>query len=219
MSRRLRVAICAAGRGGIRSEFLGKEWERWGVNATWNLWGDVEKKFSRWFELHRRSYVKWEQGGEPNAHLIWLKNLRTLPVYVQEPGDWPELLTARPFPFKRVQRLAPDFANYHACSIDWMIALAIAEGAKEIALYGVEQDHSAEPLGSRACVEFWSGFAVARGIKVTSIDGSTFRLAQLTFTDTPYALDPKWLTRGDNGNGHSTIKTLTSDLAATVDGK
>ena len=224
MSKPLRVAICAAGHGSAQAEWLDKTWERWGVNATWSLWKNPEDTFARWFELHRRSYLKWEHkenGNGQNAsgygHFTWLRALRRLPIYVQEPKDWPELPTARAFPFTRVQALATAFANYHASSIDWMLAYAITEGAREIALYGVEQDHSAEPHGARACVEFWAGFAVARGIKVWSVDGSTFRLAQLTFTDVPYALDPKWLPRSDITDRDSMIQRMSRQLARAVD--
>lgn len=219
MKHPLRVAICAAGPGGRSAELLDpKDWERWGVNATWPLWRQPQTRFARWFELHRRAYLEWEHGEGDNEHFIWLRSLRQLPVYVQRIEEWKDVPTARPFPFDAVRCLAPEFADYHACSIDWMIACAIVLGAQEIALFGVEQDHTLEPHGSRACVEFWSGFAVARGIKVWSADGSTFKLAQVTYRDTAYALDPKWLPYGDETERGGAIKTKTEELARVVDG-
>lgn len=218
MSKPLRVAICAIAHGREQHLRIDHSWELWGLNSSWSVYQNPEQVFARWFELHRRSYLRWEhQNGSDNAHFAWLRTLRTLPVYVQEPKEWPELMTARAFPFATIQALAPAFANYHACSIDWMIAYAITEGATDIQLVGVEQDHTAEPWGSRACVEFWSGFAVARGISVSSVDGSTFRLAQLTYTNVPYAIDPKWLTRGDTTNKRSTLAHLAKTLREEVD--
>src|SRR5205814_811495 len=113
--------------------------------------------------------------------------------------------------------LAPAFRNYHACSIDWMLAHAITEGATEIRLFGVEQQHTAEPLSSRACVEFWSGFAVACGIAISSADGSTFKLAHLTYTNTPYALDPTWLPWEDR-TGESRLSRGAAALRKQITG-
>jgi hypothetical protein len=108
-------------------------------------------------------------------------------------------------------------ADYHACSIDWMLAHAILEGATEIRLCGVEQQHTAEPLSSRACVEFWAGVAVGRGIAVSSADGSTFKLAHLVYTATPYARDPTWLPWEDRTPG-SRLGRLARELRAVVNG-
>lgn len=211
-----RIAIVAGGAGRETIPFGDPGWDIWGCNALWE--DQTEAQYHRWYELHRRSYLTWEHGGlSENAHFRWLRGLRTLPVYVQQRADWPEVMTAHAFPFKLVQAIAPMFRNYHACSIDWMLAHAIIEGATHIRLFGVEQQHTAEPLSSRACVEFWSGFAVARGIKVSSADGSTFRLAHLTYTDTPYALDPTWLPSEDR-TGDSRLSRSAATLRAQVTG-
>lgn len=196
----MKVAIIAGGHGKQLAPLGDPAWECWGLNAMWSnfnhpfiLGGRKQpSKFTRWFELHRRSYLTWEHQADGH-HFSFLRMQDVMPVYVQTLEDWPDIATAKAFPFEAVQGLAPAFGYYHACSIDWMIAYAITEGATEIRLFGVEQDHSSEPMGSRACVEFWCGFAVARGITVSSADGSTFKLAHLCYTKTSYALDPLWL--------------------------
>ena len=208
----LKVAIIGAGCGDHLAPFGDHDWECWGLNRCWVNYKShesVERKYARWFELHRRGFLQWESEEEQAG---FLRILRSLPVYVQDITEWPEMLTVQPFPFEQVQALAPEFANYHACSIDWMLAYAITEGATQIALYGVEQWHTAEPMSSRACLEFWAGFATARGIKVTSAEGSTFRLAQIVYTKTPYAFDPIWLPRRDEANEESTLRTETKRL-------
>lgn len=215
------VAIVAAGHGRDRAPFKNPEWECWGVNATWSNWGDeAEALFDRWFELHRRSYLRWEHAGDRGYHFRWLRSLRTLPVYVQDMADWPDVPTARAYPWEQVERLSKVHGKYHACSIDWMLALAIKLGAKKIDLYGVEQEHTQEPIGSRACVEFWSGFATGKGIEVRSAAGSTFKVAHLVYTDVPYAVDPEWLPFEDRTHGgQNDIGRLRDRLRRTVRGE
>ena len=209
------VAIIAGGFGRERAPLHDPAWERWGLNALWD--DGTEGHATRWFELHRRAYLKWEYRGENGPHFRWLKSLRTLPVYVQDPSEWPEVPMAQPFPWKAVQALVPEFGNYHACSIDWMIAYAILLKAPEIGLYGVEQWHTSEPVSSRACVEFWSGVAIGRGIKVFSADGFTFKIAHYTITDRPYAFDPEWLPFEDRTGG--TAQRMRDGLRRVVRGE
>ena len=196
-----KVAIVAGGFGRHLAPINDPKWECWGVNATWR--DGSEAAFDRWFELHRYHYLKWEHQGDDGIHFRWLKSLRTLPVYVQDLNDWRDVPMARPFPFDEVEGLSRDFGFYHACSIDWMIAYAILLKTPEIGLYGVEQFHTGEPISSRACVEFWSGVAVGKGIKVSSADNTTFKILHYTITRTPYALDPTWLPFEDRTNGHA----------------
>ena len=193
----MKVAIVAGGHGKYRAPLGDPVWECWGVNQTWWYFDHqaLTEKFTRWFELHRLAFLQWENR-EDYRHVSKMQNSQ-IPVYVQDVTEWPGARMVRAFPFAEVQALAPEFASYHACSIDWMLAYAITQQATEIALYGVEQDHTGEPFGSRACVEFWAGFAVARGIKVWSVDGSTFKLAHLCYTNTAYALDPEWAERSE----------------------
>lgn len=214
----MKVAIIASGWGKYDAPLGNPEWECWGVNQTWQHFNHpvMREKFARWFELHRRAFLNWENPDDP-AHITFLRLQDRTRLYVQDKEEWPDIPQALEFPMERVQALAPDFGYYHACSIDWMIAFAIVEGAQEIALYGVEQQHTAEPFGSRACMEFWSGFAVARGIKVSSVQGSTFKLAHLCYTKIPYAVDPTWLPFEDRTDPDSTISKNRRELQKAVD--
>jgi hypothetical protein len=211
-----RIALVAGAAGHERAPLGDHSWECWGLNA---MWQHIDyTRCARWYELHHRSFLTWEQGGtRENAYFRWLRSLRELPVYVHDRKEWPEVLTARAFPWKEVRALVPAFQNYHACSIDWMLAHALLEGATEIRLCGVEQQHTAEPLSSRACVEFWAGVAIGRGITVSSADGSTFKLAHLTYSQTPYAFDPTWLPWEDRTSG-SMLSRQAASLRAAVAG-
>ena len=214
----MKVAIIASGHGKYKAPFFDAEWECWGVNSSWADHSKAEKKFARWFELHRRKYLEWESRSSDAFQATWMRQLRTLPVYVQDVTEWPEMTTVKAFPFADLDALLPGRARYHACSIDWMLAYAIQLGAEEVRLFGVEQHHTAEPVSSRACLEFWAGFAEGRGIKVSSADGSTFKLATLTFHDTPYAFDPTWLPRQDDSGHFSTLAREKTRLERVVAG-
>lgn len=204
----MKVAIVASGHGRYEAPLGDPAWECWGLNQTWQ-WFNHElfnKQFSRWFELHRAGFLRWENEKDRyGSHFTFLQGSDRPKLYVQDVEEWPGVKNIAEFPFESVQAIAPDFGYYHACSIDWMIAYAIHEGATEIGLFGVEQDHSGEPIGSRACVEFWAGYATAKGIKVTSVDGSTFKLAHLVYTSIPYALDPMWLPFEDRTSSDNSI--------------
>jgi hypothetical protein len=213
----VKVAIVASGHGRYKAPVGDPAWECWGVNSTY-AWFNHEvlmRGFSRWFELHRRAFLLWENEADRYGdHFNFItRNTNRPPLYVQDVEEWPGVEGLREFPFEKVQALLPEFGYYHACSIDWLIAYAITEGATEIGLYGVEQDHTVEPIGSRACVEFWLGFAAARGVKISSADGSTFKLAHLVRTRTPYAIDPQWLPFEDRTSGlDSTLGKARADL-------
>lgn len=218
----MKIAIVAGSYGKDEAPLGDPNWECWGVNQTWSWFNHeaLQNKFTRWFELHRKAFLEWEnQADRYGQHFSFMESQKRYPtLYVQDIEEWPAVENIKEFPFERVQALAPDFGSYHACSIDWMLAYAILEGASEIGLYGVEQDHTAEPIGSRACMEFWAGFATARGIKVHSAQGSTFKLAHLVYTNTPYALDPLWLPFEDRTNGEKTyLGKVHAELARTVE--
>lgn len=79
------------------------------------------------------------------------------------------------FPLGEVLKSVGDCRPYFNNTTPYAIALAIHEGAKEIALFGMDytyanRGHAEE---GRACVEYWIGQAVARGIKVRVASRST----------------------------------------------
>lgn len=65
--------------------------------------------------------------------------------------------------------------SYLSTSVAYAFALAIAAGAKKILAYGCDfsypDRHEAE--SGRACVEFWVGIALARGIEISVAHNST----------------------------------------------
>jgi hypothetical protein len=117
---------------------LTEEFEFWGVN---NLFLTFQKPFTRWFDIHQFTQEggKWFRRGKPDFRGMpvdkYLENLGKLPwpVYMQQSN--PLVPNAIPFPFAAMVQA---FGSYFTNSISWQIALGIAEGFKELHVYGVD---------------------------------------------------------------------------------
>lgn len=79
------------------------------------------------------------------------------------------------YPLGDVLRSVGDRRPYFNNTTAYAVALAIHEGAKDIALYGMDYTyaHRGHAEEGRACVEYWVGQAVARGIRVRVASRST----------------------------------------------
>jgi hypothetical protein len=73
------------------------------------------------------------------------------------------------YPFDQV---AATTGAYWNSSIAYMLALAIHEGAEEIAIYGVDMKGDDEYGYQKPNMEYLIGLAIGRGIKVTIPDAS-----------------------------------------------
>ena len=132
----------------------------WG-DYTWEKWGlpwDVEHwaKYDRLFEIHDA------------------RELRTFPIdYLDRLNDcgrlymqaaYPDFPDATVYPFDDVQKAIGPL--YFESTVAYMLALAIAEGAKEIALYGVDMGDDTPHGFQKANAEYFIGMARGKGIKV-----------------------------------------------------
>lgn len=161
-----------------------KTWERWGMNGLYRSL--PVKYFDRWFELHAKGKA-WGQRGwrEPQADLVELSEQLTLYLTGHERG----IPLGVPYPLKQVEALTPH-GSYHAGTFDYMVALAILEGATDIMVAGVDFGAGGEPISARPCMEYWLGVAEGRGIKVTVNSGDLFRIFRLLRTTEQYGFDP-----------------------------
>jgi hypothetical protein len=145
---------------------LTEEFEFWGVN---NLFLTFPKPFTRWFDIHQFSQAgeTWLRRGKPdfrgmpiNKYLAALGKL-PFPIYMQQPN--PLVPNAIVFPFAAMVQA---FGGYYTNTISWEISLAMAEGFKEIHIYGVDMAVDSEYHHQRPSCEYFLGMAVGRGIKV-----------------------------------------------------
>lgn len=161
--------------------------EVWSLNHAHEILGGV--KFHRYFELHRRLYLQTHEPDNFTARVKWMRTLKRhdVPVYTWE--VWPECKTNRLYPKSDVEALSPH-GDYHLGSFDWMVALAILEGYETIRLYGVDFSRGGEPIGARACLEYWLGFAEGRGIGVEVFGrGDVFKTYQLLRSSRQYGFE------------------------------
>lgn len=137
------------------------DWQIWVLgNRLDNYKG---KRVTRVFEIHDGCI---DEHGP--AYPQWLVS-HGIPLVVGR--GFPITEHAQVFPFEAANALFG--SEYLTSSTAYMMALAILEGATEIAVYGSDMsvdDH--EYFWQRPCLEAWIGFAKGRGIKVTIPEAS-----------------------------------------------
>lgn len=143
--------------------------EIWGMNELWKYLA----RWDRWFELHPREVFALEGNRDQAAHVAWLQQQPAdKPIYMLQrhddiPGSVPyplEAMTMRFFPGQP--------RGYFTSSIAFMLALAIAEGATWIGLYGIDLASDTEYANQRAAAEYFIGVARGMGITVVIASGS-----------------------------------------------
>ena len=138
----------------------------WALNDCYSFIDETHRRGARWFEIHTREV--WEADGP--EHVKFLKN-HTGPVYMLEAhGDIP---TSIPYPYELIRDtffpgidLADPEALKHlmlGSTIDYMIALALAEGYTTIKLYGINMSTASEYTHQLPSVSFWMGMIRGRG--------------------------------------------------------
>lgn len=143
--------------------------EIWGMNELWKYL----PRWDRWFELHPREVFALEGDRNQVAHEAWLQQQPAeKPIYMIErhadiPGSVEYPLDAM------AARFFPGTARpYFTSSIAFMLALAIAEGATWIGLYGIDLASDTEYASQRAAAEYFIGIARGMGIVVVIAAGS-----------------------------------------------
>lgn len=135
------------------------------ADPSWQIWacspGNMGQlpRVDAWFEVHGN--LLWPENrhyGEP--YLNWL-NQQAFPIYMQN-QDF--VKHAIPLPMKE---LVAEFGPYFfTSSFAWMMALAMHQGAKEIALFGIDMASRDEYILQRPGAYYFFMEAKRRGIKV-----------------------------------------------------
>ena len=201
-----KLAIVGMAAGFEKAPWRKPGWECWTLNSAWKRFeneGLMEMdehtglarypvNLTAWFELHSRRYLTEEWHGSMQ-HFRMLARLRC-PIYVQHPKDWPHWQNPQSFPRAAIVR---QFArgDYHASSLDWMLAFAVFQGYTHVEMFGVNlaPNEGQEPMSGRAALEYWIGFAEGRGVKVTVHEPTgVFWIYNVTKEKTPYHYDDTW---------------------------
>jgi hypothetical protein len=135
-------------------------------DPSWKIWGcspgnqGVLPRVDAWFEIHGTNLLEpaTEHYGKP--YLKWL-NEQKFPVYMQDSTLVPH---ATPYP---VTEMVKEFGPYYfTSSFAWMMALAITQGAKEIALYGIDMASRDEYIIQRPGAYYFLIRGAERGCKI-----------------------------------------------------
>jgi len=103
----------------------------------------------------------------------WLKDYPKPVITCKAYDEWP---TSEDYPIKEIAHyfgLPLGMAFYS--TVDYMIALAIYEGATQIDLYGVDMANKEAPTEMVLGTAAWIGAALARGVYVRTFLGSIFQ--------------------------------------------
>ena len=183
--------------------------EKWGLNDGYLL---GVPHAARWYDLHpfhQMSFQSRDRRAVPQAavpmgaylrpegHLEWLKT-RGFPVYLAEPH--PDYPTARVFPKAQVldfwraywplrrnrRGTIAEGPDYEVSTPSWMLMQAVAEGYREIHVYGIHLATEWEYVQQRPNFEFLLG--VARGLGVQVVLPDSAPICKATYQ---YAFAPK----------------------------
>lgn len=151
----MKVIIIGKGPGWEKAPMEG---ETWGVND---------------FVLRRPVKLTFEVHDIPSMYKIRPKEIEAInklgiPVVTSMKHEL--LPTAIVFPLDEMP------CKYFTNSIAIMVAYAVYVGATEIEMYGVALMTTKEYTKQRPCVEFWIGYAMGKGIKVTVHDPTTIEV-------------------------------------------
>jgi hypothetical protein len=161
-----KIALIGSAPSSIRlGPYTQEDWQVWACSpgAYPHL---SPTRVNAWFELHR-----WEPPWGPSGpkdwftkdYIAWMAGLKC-PVFMIEPV--PEIPTSCVYPKdEMLEKFGPWFFT---STLSWMFALAITEGATEIALFGVDMSHESEWAFQRSGCHYFIAIARAMGITVTT---------------------------------------------------
>jgi hypothetical protein len=149
--------------------------ERWGcndLNFAVERWGWRFDAWDRWFDRHTPGHILKHR---PVSWGWYATRGDDRPIYLLQ--SYPEIPGSVAYPTRRMQE---SFAwdshpeELFTSSLDWMLALAIAERFQRIEIYGADMwDAPHERGDQRNGAHFWIGRALGAGIDVHLPDGSS----------------------------------------------
>ena len=148
----MKVIIIAKGPGWEKAPMEG---ETWGLNDL-----VLRRPVKLTFEIHDISQVRKRRPGQ-----IEKINRLGIPVITRMKHEL--LPNSIPFPLGKMP------VQYFTSTIAYMIAYAVYKEATEIEIFGIALLLEHEYTDQKPCIEFWIGYAMGKGIKVTVHDPTT----------------------------------------------
>lgn len=138
-----------------------KSYDIWAFNHP----GTKFKRITALFQMHLRQDYETIDG-----HLEWLRNNKTIPVYMREYRD--DIPMCVVYPFDEVFALTEHMIcqkeklRFFTSTPAGAVALAVLQNRPSIDFYGHELRMKTEYYKQRESFAFWVGFAGGRGIDI-----------------------------------------------------
>ena len=183
-----KIAIVGTAPSGEYAPFGDRGWKIWGVGSR----ASYVTRADRWFELHRLD------GEEPEFQTNWRKSLKQwfadgTEIMMLYPE--PDLGNVTEYPHREI---AARFGTYFmTSSFAWMFALAIHEGATDIALYGVDMEYGTEYREQRTGLRHFIDLARVLKLRISRLPTSGIAYEPVPYpmmTDDPLLQKLKWRT-------------------------
>lgn len=173
----MRVAIVAMG--GSKAAYLnaagnaGTPYGAW--DQVWTLNGLVGVlRADRYFMLDDFGIQEERAEWDPYVRgMLQTAKGSEAPIYTARTVDgYPALIE---YPLQTVVDKLGLKRLYFTNSVPYMVALALAEGATKIGIFGCDYTYNGgkNTEKGRACLEYWCGFAEARGVEIYLPDSTT----------------------------------------------
>jgi hypothetical protein len=160
------IGTCPSSR--MLAPFTNGDWEIWACSPG-NAYG-ILPRITRWFEIH--GDLGWAESGKWGAgkYVDWL-NEQDFKIYAQN----------REYIKKSIVYPLEEMINKHSLyfftsTFAYMMALAIAEGATEIGLFGIDMTLPGEYAEQRPAMQHFIVMCMAMGIKIGAPDESDIML-------------------------------------------
>lgn len=209
-----RIALVGTAGSQVSAPYTDPDWEIWGVGMR----AACVTRATRWFELHRLDGEQADWAAEwREAVRSWSHDCEVMMLYPED--DLGPRVTRYPH-----ERIANRFGTYFmTSSFSWMMALAIdeivgrgtvAEGDKEIGLWGVDMEYGTEYREQRVGLRHFIDLARCLGIHVRRLAAGG-----MAYEPVPYPLiqdDPllNKLAQRQNGTQDS-LRNLRDSLNTT----
>lgn len=135
------------------------------ADPSWKIWScspgnqGILPRVDVWFEIHGNLlWPEHKSYGEP--YIEWLKK-QPFPIYMQD-----STLVPNATPFPKDEMVAKFGKDFFTSSFAWMMAMAMHQGASEIALFGIDMASRDEYILQRPGFFFFRYLAQQQGIKV-----------------------------------------------------
>lgn len=157
------IGTCPSSR--LLAPYTNGDWEIWACSPG-NAYG-VLPRVTRWFEIHGDlgwpEHAQWQKPGD---YIDWL-NKQDFMVYAQSQEF---IKKAKPYPLDEM--IAKHSLYFFTSTFAYMMALAIAEGATEIGLFGIDMTQAGEYAEQRPAMQHFIVMCMAMGIKIGAPDES-----------------------------------------------